>query len=167
MINDPQGQMMSWMITGRWSLYLTKFVFHLIPINIPLTNILAVTFLILSSIIWTYYLESISSIKEHKYNWIFMMALVSSPILCEQIGFTLQAFEIVFGLFMMAFGMILLESWMNDQKNIFQLIGAIIIVTYCFGLYQSFVFLFIFMCILSFVLKYENIQEVDLKKSKY
>lgn len=165
MINDPQGQMMSWMITGRWSLYLTKFVFHLIPINIPLTNILAVTFLILSSIIWTYYLESISSIKEHKYNWIFMMALVSSPILCEQIGFTLQAFEIVFGLFMMAFGMILLESWMNDQKNIFQLIGAIIIVTYCFGLYQSFVFLFIFMCILSFVLKYENIQEVDLKKA--
>lgn len=54
---------------------------------------------------------------------------------------------------------------MNDQKNIFQLIGAIIIVTYCFGLYQSFVFLFIFMCILSFVLKYENIQEVDLKKA--
>lgn len=165
MINNPQGQMLSWMITGRWSLYFTKYIFHLIPINITLTNILAVTFLILSSIIWIYYLESISSIKDYKYNWIFMVAFVSSPILCEQIGFTLQAFEIIFGLFMMAIGMILIESWMNNQKNVFQLIGAIIIIIYCFGLYQSFIFLFIFICILSFVLKYDHIQNVDLKAS--
>lgn len=165
MINDSQGQMMSWMITGRWSLYLTKFVFHLIPINITLTNILAVMFLILNAIIWTYYLERISSINDYKYNWVFMSAFVSSPILCEQIGFTLQAFEIIFGLFMMALGMFLLEAWMNNQKNFFQLIGAIIIVTYCFGLYQSFIFLFIFICILSFVLKYELIQDIDLKKA--
>lgn len=165
MINNPQGQMLSWMITGRWSLYFTKYIFHLVPINIPLTNILAITFLILSSIIWTYYLESISSIKNYKCNWMFMSAFVSSPILCEQIGFTLQAFEIIFGLFMMAISMILIESWMNNQKNVFQLIGAIIIIIYCFGLYQSFIFLFVFMCILSFVLKYEYIQDVDLKKA--
>lgn len=163
MINDPQGQMMSWMITGRWSLYLTKFVFHLIPINITLTNILAVIFLILNAVIWTYYLESISSIKNHKYNWIFMSAIVSSPILCEQIGFTLQAFEIIFGFFVLAIAMILIENWRKNPRHIPQLVGAILIVTYCFGLYQSFVFMFVFSCILSFVLIYENKGELEVK----
>ena len=125
MINNPHGQMVSWMITGRWSLYLTKFVFHLIPINITLTNVLAVIFLILNSVIWTYYLESISSIKDYKYNWIFMSAIVSSPILCEQIGFTLQAFEIVFGFFVLAIAMILIENWRKNPKHIPQLVGAV------------------------------------------
>lgn len=165
MINNPHGQMVSWMITGRWSLYLTKFVFHLIPINITLTNVLAVIFLILNSVIWTYYLESISSIKDYKYNWIFMSAIVSSPILCEQIGFTLQAFEIVFGFFVLAIAMILIENWRKNPKHIPQLVGAVLIVTYCFGLYQSFVFMFVFSCILSFVLIYENKGELEVKST--
>lgn len=132
MINNPVSQINSWSISGRWSLGFTKYLLHLIPINISLTNCISVILLIINAVLWTYYFQSISSIKNDKCNIVFMLAIVSSPILCEQIGFTLQALEIMLGFIVMAIAMTLLNKWIYSTK-IQYLVISIILVTYSFG----------------------------------
>ena len=165
MITDPESLLCSWYGIGRFGLCFIIRLLGLIPINIRLMNLLALIFLILSSIAWLCYINLCSNNKNNNIaNLVFLMLFTSSPILAEQMGFTLQSFEIMLALFIEAIALILVYYWVTTNKTYF-LISSIILLVFCFSCYQSFVILYIFGVVLSYVFKRYNIVDIDVKNS--
>ena len=163
LINDPDSLLNSWYVIGRYGLCFFKILFHTKNINIFLTNISAVFFLITNAILWLYLYSTIFRKESSSLaNIVFMLMITSSPILCEQIGFTLQALEIMLALNLEAIAILLANKWVKDNKYIYCILSIICLII-CFSFYQAYVFLFMTGVITCLLLKYED-DYIDYKE---
>lgn len=166
LINDPDSLLNSWYIIGRYGLCFFKSLFHTKNINIFLTNIVAIFFLISNAILWMYLYSTISNKKGSQIaSFVFMLMITSSPILCEQIGFTLQALEIMLALNIEAISILFANKGIENKNKIFLLL-SIICLFICFSFYQAYVFLYMTGIISCLLLKYD-IDEIDYKDFFY
>lgn len=155
MINNPEGQLNAWYGINRFGLGLFKHVFHLIPISIPFTNVMTVLFFIFAAISWNYSLVTLQKVQNTKAVFVFLLIFVSSPIFAEQFHFTLQSMEIAFALGAEAIAVILVSRWV-EKKGIYHAIAAVLLLAFCFSCYQAFVFLYVFACLLLYLIRQEE-----------
>ena len=68
LISDSNGLFNGWYSMGRYGLCIFKNIFHTLPINITLTNVIATFFLAICSFLWVLYFEIIikKKIKDSK-----------------------------------------------------------------------------------------------------
>ena len=160
MINNPYSLLDSWYGIGRYGLCFFKLLFHTCKINIIYTSIFAVVFLITNSIIWLYLFENIMKIefRNTKMKIFTMLLITSSPVLCEQIGFTLQAVEIMIGLNIMAIANICSIKWV-EQKKIIYMCVSIILLLITFSFYQAFIFLYMTFVLFYMIVKLKSYSE--------
>ena len=77
-----------------------------------------------------------------------IILLISSPIMLEQYGFTLQSPEVSFGLLLMMITFILTYYYLKDNKKLYLLI-IIPLLVLCFGIYQSLLNLYVLGALIS------------------
>ena len=145
-INDPKGLLQGWISLDRWGLVLIKNVVIGLPFHIVLVRILTVLLFLAATLLYTYLFTKWSRIENQWILFLTSLAIATSPIFAEQFGFTLQSAEIALGLLLLAIDFIFIEKYLtkHKQSNFFT---SILLTTFCFGLYQSFVLLFISVCI--------------------
>lgn len=143
----------SWIGINRFSLVFIKNIIN-IPFNILITRIFTFILFYISIIIYTYLFSKWINNKEKLIKFIIAILISTTPIFAEQFGFTLQSAEIAFGLLLFGINFILLENYFNG-KNKINLLISIIMTTFCFGLYQAFVPLYIAISIF-YLLTHEN-----------
>ena len=172
MINDPNGLLKSWFAIGRYGLCFFKLLFNTTNINVICTSIVAVIFLISNSVLWLFLLEKTMKIefKNTIIKILTMLLITSSPVLCEQIGFTLQAVEIMIGLNIMAIANIASIKWVEQNKLIY-LLCSIILLLITFSFYQAFVFLYMTSVVFYLIVKsnsyIENYKSFFIDLAKY
>lgn len=162
LINDPKYQINSWISINRWGLTMTKELFHLIPINIYLTNICAFIIFFISVAVWFANLDRLPKKKDNKIaKLIFGLVIITTPILAEQFYFSLQSVEIALAFLGISIAVYLQSKWIDGSK-FWVAIPAILLVTYSFGCYQAFVPLFITICLFDYICRYDG--KIEIKR---
>lgn len=88
-----------WMSIGRYALVLTKNTFENGFLNVYFSNFLTLIMLIICVAVWSYVLYVNTDEKfiyRGKY-WIFGVLFVTTPIMVEQVSFSLQNWEVMLG----------------------------------------------------------------------
>ena len=155
LINTPEQILNMWMSFGRFGLVGIKELFHLVPINITLTNIFTFIFFFLSIIIWMINIEKIQKSKNKYATLIFGLSLMISPIFVEQFGFTLQSLEVSIAFLFVALGIFFQEKYFETNKIIYSLI-TILLIAGSFMCYQAFIVLYITICVFDYIAKYKD-----------
>lgn len=144
-INDFYGQTSGWVELGRYSLKIIKKIFNLNPFNYHFSNLMSVLFLI-SAIIILYYIfyRKFYLKKSNLKFFVFSSLIATSPILAEQLNFTLQSFEVTLCFIIFDLGVIciLKETTQKKYRIILDIISILCFVI-CLGCYQSFMVLLI------------------------
>ena len=124
------------------------------PFNIMVTRILTFILFYVSILNYTYLFTKWANKKDKILVFLISITLGSSAIFAEQFGFSLQSLEISIGLLLFAINFMLLDNYFEKNQKI-NLILSIIITIFCFGLYQTFVILYIGIA-LFYILTHEN-----------
>ncbi|KAA8825481.1 glucosyl transferase GtrII [Bifidobacterium reuteri] len=149
--NDLYG---SWFELNRFMLVALKKVTGTSWYNNALASFLMVILFGAATTVWGYALYCAPSGK--KINPIyFMVPLVVSPIMAEQLGFLLQAPEICIGLIAIAVALMLLQNTHSSHYRLY-IILAVLLAAFAFSLYAAMVTIFIAAVAMIFVLKYRE-----------
>lgn len=159
LIVEPAALLTSWYQIDRFGLCLFKEFFGLIPIPVRLTNVLTVMFFTAAAVTWLYCFWRIKRSASPGTNLIFLLVLISSPLLAEQFSFTLQSLEMSLAFLLEAIGMIFLNHWIEKKASIMRAGGSVLLFAFCFSCYQSFVFLYVLTCIICYLIRNENKNE--------
>ena len=152
-INDISANSIPWISTGRWALVvLGKFV-HLGLFNPFYSNLLMAVILVLSVITLSYIISSIIDNKKYdKLIMLFIGAIVlTSPIICEMLIFTMMAVEISIGLFLVALSIYFSYLAIYKKHKLFYIL-AIATLVFSMGIYQAFFPLYISFAAFIFVI---------------
>lgn len=144
-INNYEGLKIGWFAINRSGLIFTKELLKLIPFNPYVANFLMLCTMFLFSILIGFIFYSVSKRFGIYSNFISILpcVFITHPLFAEQFNFTLQCFEVSFGLFLMFLSVFLVTRWIFDSKNILNLILGIIFLAWAFDSYQAIVFLYI------------------------
>ena len=144
-INNYEGLKIGWFAINRSGLILTKEILKLIPFNPYVANFLMLCAMFLFSILIGFIFYSVSKRFGICPKFIFILpcVFITHPLFAEQFNFTLQCFEVSFGLFLMFISVFLITRWIFNSKNILHLILGIIFLAWAFDSYQAVVFLYI------------------------
>ena len=133
-----------WISIGRFSLVGMKRIFENQFFNVYFSNMLMLLMFVFSTVIWSYlfyYYTDENSISRKGY-WIFGVVFVSTPIMVEQISFSLQNWEVMFGYILIAFAVFcFFEGYRNRKIGLF--ISSILIVAWCIGIYQNLIVVYV------------------------
>lgn len=165
MIVSPESLLNSWYGLGRFGLCFIKELFHLVPITIKLANVMAFILLLLSSIVWLFNFSRLLTTGQpnKRANLFFLLLIISSPILAEQMGFTLQNFEIMLAFFLEGIAVIFINLWIERRSICYGVLGMLLLVI-SFACYQAFIILYIMTCIMSYFIVIEQNSERNLKE---
>ena len=149
-----------WLNLERWGLVILNKILKIGPLIIPHANFLTLLFIFIYSILYCYlfYLTIGNKYKEKylKYQFIFPIIFITSPIFAEQYNFINQNASVSLAVCLVATSLILLfnSDNCNNNKNKFLLIVAsITLSTIAFGTYQSIIPLYILSVIACYILK--------------
>ena len=138
---DPKNIMDSWLGLGRYFLVFLKWIFSLYD-DLYLINFLTYLNVFIYSILFIYFLN-IHVKKINVFRDVLCGALlVTSPFFLEQYNFTLQSFEVSFSMILMVMSYIFTYYYLFTKKKYFA-IFIIILLIFTFGVYQSFINLYV------------------------
>ena len=138
---DPKNIMDSWLGLGRYFLVFLKWIFSLYD-DLYLINFLTYVNVFIYSILFIYFLN-INVKKINVFRDVLCGALlVTSPFFLEQYNFTLQSFEVSFSMILMVMSYIFTYYYLFTKKKYFA-IFIIILLIFTFGVYQSFINLYV------------------------
>lgn len=157
-INSYEGLKYGWFGINRSGLILTKTLLRLVPFNPYVANFLMICMLFLCAMLlgFIFYFISKKFGTCPKFMPILPCVFITHPLFAEQFNFTLQCFEVSFGIFLMFLSVFLLTKWIFDPKNILHLVLGIIFLSYAFDSYQAIVFLYISVILAVYVFIYTN-----------
>ena len=138
---DPKNIMDSWLGLGRYFLVFLKWIFSFYD-DLYLINFLTYVNVFIYSILFIYFLN-IHVKKINVFRDVLCGALlVTSPFFLEQYNFTLQSFEVSFSMILMVMSYIFTYYYLFTKKKYFA-IFIIILLIFTFGVYQSFINLYV------------------------
>lgn len=153
-IQVPDSLYGSWFELNRFMLVGFKRITGTIWYNNALASFLMVILFWIAVTVWGYLMSTAST--DAKVNAIyFMVPLVVSPIMAEQLGFLLQAPEICVGLIAIAVALMLLQKVQNSNCFLYFIL-AVLITAFAFSLYAAMVTIFITAVAMLFILKYRE-----------
>lgn len=158
-ITDQVALCAGWFSMGRYVLAGIKYL-EMIPFNIYVANIGMFIFFFLSILVWIRQLEKLFGKRNKIANLLFGLIILTTPILAEQFGYTLQNIEVAFAFLLFSLGMGPLQKYVYENSKINGLI-SLLLFSITFGMYQGFVPLFVSLCVFIHVVK----EETDGKKS--
>lgn len=135
-ISNAESIYGSWISIGRLGLVATKEIFGLYQYNPYFASILILILLPISCICFTF---SFSVLTKHKikpkFYVIFSLLYISSPILAEQLGFVMQASEVLLGIIISS----LCAIWIIEYKKNYHIhmIIPILLLSFSFLIYQA------------------------------
>lgn len=149
-----------WFNLERWGLVLLNKILKIGPLIIPHANFLTVLFIFVYSILFSYlfYLNIGDKYKEKflKYQFIFPIIFITSPIFAEQYNFINQNASVALAVCFVAASLILInksEKTESLKRKYFLIISSIVLSTISFGTYQSIIPLYILSVIACYILK--------------
>lgn len=162
-INNP-GTTYNWLGIGRPGLVIAKKIFKTLNYNPYLEGMSFLLALFLACLVMDYLLFSLHILEKEQWKYVlFNILFMTTPTLNEQFYFSFQAFEIALGMLMTAVAALLILRWVLYEK-VWDCILAVICMCSAFFIYQSFVGLYIAMCISVFLSCYLNLQDVRENK---
>ena len=138
-----------WLGLNRWGLVFINNLLSIGPLVIFQANFMTMVFILVYSVLFSYlfYLYIPDKFKEKylKYQFIFPIIFITSPIFAEQYNFTNQNVAVSLAICLCAISLILFHhaDKLNKGKRILINIIALAITVLAFGVYQSIVPLFI------------------------
>lgn len=151
----------SWLTTGRQGLVVLKKLMGNVIFSPYLSGAMALVFLTLACILWTWLFSRITGKVNKAAVFVFSMLLNASSILTEQLYFKLQAAEISLSFCLTALSLSLVYGGRgllaDKRKRLYGLLclcGAVCLNLITFSAYQVLVALFIFGAAACFVLWY-------------
>lgn len=138
-----------WLGLNRWGLVLINNILSIGPLILFHANFMTLVFILIYSILFSYlfYLYMPKKFKDKylKYQFIFPIVFITSPIFAEQYNFTNQNVAISLAVCLCAISLILFHyaDKLSKWKKILINIVSLAIVVLAFGVYQSIVPLFI------------------------
>ena len=142
LILNPKNIMDSWLSLSRYGLVFLKYIFNLYnSVDLRVFNIITYINVFVYCILFLYFLNLNRKSNTLK-NVLSIVLVVTSPILLEQFGFTLQSIEVSFGIILMMITFILTYYYLKDNNNKYLFI-IIPLLVLCFGIYQSFFNLYV------------------------
>ena len=158
---NPRTLLKSWVSIGRWGLVGIKELFHLLPINIMITDICAFLIFFISIIIWFVNFEKILKKDSKLGKIVFGLIIITTPIFAEQFYFSLQSIEVAIAFLMLAIAIFFQERWIIDGKK-WCIFPTIILITFTFGCYQAFIPLYISICLFDYISNYDR--KINIKR---
>ncbi len=149
-----------WLNLERWGLVILNKILKIGPLIIPHANFLTVLFIFVYSILYCYlfYLSIGDKYKEKylKYQFIFPIIFITSPIFAEQYNFINQNASVSLAICFVATSLILLfksDNESNIKNKYILIISSLILSTIAFGTYQSIIPLYILSVVACYILK--------------
>lgn len=157
-MNDP-----GWIGRGRWALVLIGKIFRHDYFNLYAVNVTAALFFGFAVLLFGYMLSGyFDGEREQKAAMLIPAALiVTSPCYAEQFGFTLQAAEVAFSMFLLMVSLFLSNRFFYEKKRGCGA-ASVLLLTFVFGTYQAFYPLWI--CLASFLYAVEIIRKDHFKE---
>lgn len=146
-----------WISIGRYALVLTKNIFENGFLNVYFSNFLTLIMLIICVAVWSYVLYANTdekSIYRGRY-WIFGILFVTTPILVEQISFSLQNWEVMLGYALTGVAVGALFKGLVQKR--YYLI-SIILIGWNLGIYQNFIVIFVLGFLFIMLLKLDTME---------
>lgn len=148
----------NWLDIGRPGLVLVKRIFSTDWYNPYLEGMLFIITLFIACMVMDYLLFSLSVVNSKKYYVLFNVLFMTTPALNEQFYFAYQSFEVVLGMLLTALAALLILKWILNNK-IWDCVLAIAFMSLAFSIYQSFVSMYIAMCISVYLAYYKNLSD--------
>lgn len=145
----------NWEGLGRFGLLLERDLLYLNPYVSYYAGILMIVFIILTCLIMFYTFYKISSKDFGLINLCIPLICFTHPVFVEQFLFKLQCAEVAFGAFITSVSILWIFSWIKTDNYIYAILGTLLLVL-SFASYQSFIFIYITMCIFGFILLNED-----------
>lgn len=145
MISVPDALYGSWYELGRYGLILLKKVTGLYWYNNVLSSFLTVVCFGAAALAWSYLLHAVAPEKNRSRPAFFIIPLVCSPVLAEQLGFLLQGPEITLSMMFVALSLLCVfrGSSHSGAKRAACYITALVLAFVAFSVYLAMVTLFI------------------------
>lgn len=146
-----------WTSIGRYALVLTKNIFENGFLNVYFSNFLTLIMLIICVAVWSYVLYANTdekSIYRGRY-WIFGILFVTTPIMVEQISFSLQNWEVMLGYALT--GVAVGAFFKGLVQKRYYLISAILM-GWNLGIYQNFIVIFVLGFLFIMLLKLDTME---------
>ena len=148
----------NWIGLGRFGLLLERDVLYLNPFVSYYAGILMIVFIILACTVMFYTFYKISNKDFGLINLCIPLVCFTHPVFAEQFLFKLQCAEVACGAFITAISILWIFTWIKNNNYKYMILGIAGMVI-SFASYQSFVFIYITMCIFGFVLLNEDEKE--------
>lgn len=146
-----------WTSIGRYALVLTKNIFENGFLNIYFSNFLTLAMLVICVCMWSYVLYANTdekSIYRGKY-WVFGILFVTTPIMVEQISFSLQNWEVMLGYTLT--GVAVWAFFRGEVQRRYYLV-SVILMAWNLGIYQNFIVIFVLGFLFIMLLKIDTME---------
>lgn len=107
-----------WISIGRYALVITKRILENGFFNIYFSNFLTLVLIIICPILWSYILYKYTEKATGHSYWVFGILFVTTPIMAEQLSFSLQNWEVMLAYALTALAVDLFLEDFLYKKNI-------------------------------------------------
>lgn len=157
-INDVTANDMPWFATGRWALVIIgKFLHFPGRYNYFFSNIIMLVFFVITIILLGYLFSKILKKESFEKKTLVVLGLLilTSPILCEMLNFTMMTAEVAIGIMFVSLSLLFSYIALYEEKKVAYLI-AILSLLVAMGIYQAFFPLYIGLIALIFFIEKDN-----------
>ena len=157
-VSNP-GTTYNWLEIGRPGLVLAKLIFKTLKYNPYLAGMIFILTLWVTCMIMDYLIDFLQFANKKTFLFIlFNLLFMTAPTLNEQFYFSFQAFEIVFGMLLTVIAAVFILRWILYNRK-WDCIIATLCMLFSFSIYQSFVSLYIAICISVFIIYFLKIEK--------
>lgn len=160
-VNNPTNNY-NWMEIGRFGLILEKNILNLNSFNMFYAEVLTIIFLFIFCLLCYYAIYRLSGKDIKNLNLILPLICFTNPIWAEAFIFVIQIAEISLGLILVILANILIYKGALEKNKISTIIGTLLLFL-VMATYQSFIAVYIAICIIFFILVIEN-ENIKLEK---
>lgn len=142
-----QGTTYNWLGIGRYGLVIIRKIFGTDMSNPYFEAILFLVTFILLVLFWMFFMEKLTAKSSSDFkNIVFGAIFLTYPLWTEQVYFQFQSFEILIGYLLTSIALYFLFFGVKEHKYLYKIL-AIATAILAFGIYQSFVNVFITGCV--------------------
>lgn len=147
-----------WLAIGRFSLVFIKRIFENGLLSVYFSDFLTMVFFVLAAISWSYFLSIFAPPSMQKREWVLGCLFISTPVMAEQISFSLQNWEVMTGFVLIPLALYLFFDG-NEKHNFFGMLLSSILLAWTLGLYQNFLSVYVLGFLVVLLFKINTIVE--------
>lgn len=147
-----------WLAIGRFSLVFMKRIFENGLLSVYFSDFLTMIFFVLAAISWSFFLSIYAPISLQKREWVLGGLFISTPVMAEQISFSLQNWEVMTGFVLIPLAIYLFFDGYKE-RNYYSMFLSAIILSWTVGLYQNFLSIYVLGFLMVLLFKIDTISE--------